>query len=419
MIDPAITETERRIVTTCAYDPECIDLVDAGELDFAIPVWRSAMQRLRELRSGSEPIDPLILCEQVPGLLFQDLSLEDVSPGLIPRYSQIVTEAACKRRLALGLSRVLQGVKDGTTANEALSAACLAISEATIGEADRALTVGQVVEGRYAQLAEVADAKARGEAAATGIPTGMGALDKHLGGLQLGIVTLLAARPAMGKSTVALNFSEHASSLGIGVHVFSLEDTRDAYADRVISYHSGVSTKDIRQCVFSKGQLADVGRAGEKMRNRKHWLIDDRSGIGAEEIVRCVRRHRDRNKTQLVIVDYLQLLQSEKGQSKREMLDHAINILGDAAKQDRMSYVCLSQLNRGVESREDKRPLLSDLKECGTLEERAKAVVFVYRDAEYNDRANPRDMEFLIRKNSNGFTGVVKAKWQPERMRVI
>jgi len=330
----------------------------------------------------------------------------------------------------------IESLAQGADSNEAKSIAQKAILDAGDANSDSAMAIGEIVKGRYVELAEIAERIARGDTTATGITTGHTGLDGILGGLQVGIVTLLAARPAMGKSALALNISNAASKSGAGVHVFSLEDTRSAYADRVMSMGSGVSSMHIRSCQLSREQISLISDAGERIGNREGWIVDDRSGVTAEEIVRSVRRSAEQNKTKLVIIDYIQLLGMARGESKREMLDRSINVLGDAAKEDGMSYLVLSQLNRGLESRDNKRPALSDLKECGTLEERAKAAIMLYRPQVYADRFSAGQyagsnqagrtgqeipgsvMEILVRKNSNGQTGTVMAEWIPERMQI-
>lgn len=437
-------DAEHRVIAICVLFPKSIDLVTAADDDFLDPRWRACMRTLRELYSQhGENLDSLVLEDAlllklkhqgIDWVTLPDLINLDATPQLIGTYSEIVREEACKRRIKLGLGLALDSLQQGTTASEALTMASQAIREATIGQPDAALSIGDIVKGRYLELAETADKITNGDASATGISTGIKRLDAVLGGIQSGIVTLLAARPAMGKSAMALNLANHASKIGCGVHKFSLEDTRSAYADRVISMGSGVSSKSIRSCQLNRGELQAMSDAGDRIRERTNWIVDDRSALTAEEIVRCVRRNAEANGTRLVIVDYIQLLKGEQRQGQREMLSEAINCFGDAAKSDDMAYLVLSQLNRSLESRDDKRPLLSDLKECGTLEERAKAVIMLYRPEVYGEKF-ARDqykgsdlnvhvgepipesvMEILIRKNSNGQTGTVLATWRPERM---
>ena len=435
-------EAEARIVAICAEDPTKLDLVTAEPDDFLSLKWRVCFEALRELREEfGDGVDPLIVFDRVKdlahGIQLSDLVNLEASPVMIERYSDVVREEASKRRLRLGLHRALNMLKEGSSANEALSQASQAITEATLGQPDAAKTVGRVVGDRYLELSQMAQDQSDGKPCVVGITTGHEGLDGVLGGLQRGIPTLLAARPGMGKSALALNISNAASLAGVGVHIFSLEDTASNYADRVLSMGSGVNSRKIRAMDLTRGELMLVQEAGEKAKKRKGWIVDDRSGVTASEIVRCVRRSAIKNKTELVIVDYIQLLRGLRGQGTREMLSDAINCFGDAAKKDRMAYLVLSQLNRGLESRDDKRPVESDLKECGTLEERAKSIVMLYRPEKYGDLYHKGQyagkqvrgqvvgqpipahvIEMIVRKNSNGETGTVMGTWQPEKMRI-
>ena len=424
-------EAEHRIISVCFERPEKPDLVTATPADFfSSEKWRPCFSALLELqaRYGND-FDAFEIIDMVPKLTASEVVNLEASPALIGHYSDIVREEAAKRRLRLGLGSVLSGLERGTAANEALSQASQVIREATMGQPDRAKTVGKVVSNRWLELAEMADRKAKGESCVTGITTGIDKLDEVLSGIQRGIPTLLAARPAMGKSVLALNITNAASLAGVGVHVFSLEDTESAYADRVISTGSGVSTHLIRTMDLNRGQLVSIQAAADKASRRKGWIVDDRSGISAAEIVGCARRNAEENKTELIIIDYIQLVKGERGQLMRDKLTDAINIFGDAAKADNVAYLVLSQLNRECEKRDDKRPTLSDLKESGALEERAKACIMLYRGfvygeqrksaGQYKESVPESEIELLVRKNSNGLTGTVIAKWQPDRMRII
>ena len=206
--------------------------------------------------------------------------------------------------------------------------------------------------------------------------------------------------------------------------MFSLEDTEEAYADRTISRASGVPAQSMRNADLDRGQVSDLSKAIVRVSGRR-WLVDGRSGITAEEIVRSVRKHRRTNDTHVVIVDYVQLVRGARGVSRHDQLTEIITTLADAAKADGLAYVVMSQLNRDLEKRNDKRPLMSDLRESGSLEERAKCVVGIYRghyytpnkptkgiDYEHDPPSNydfVRQVQLLVLKNNNGATGPVYA----------
>lgn len=423
MIDQNALEAEHRIIAICCENPKKIQEVTALDQDFAAPQWRACMRALRELQAEhGDELDSLTVMDRINAsdlpLGYDDLINLAAEPHMLGRYSDMVREAACKRRLLSGLSEVMGKAKAGHSASECVSEASQVLAQATMGQPDQARTIGQLASARILEISEMAEAKAKGDKSATGIPSGIQNLDDLIGGFQLGIPTVIAARPGMGKSALSLNITNHASKAGIGVHVFSLEDTSATYTDRVLSMGSRVSGEDIRCLNLNSHDLGAIRSAAERIHKRKHWLVDDRSGITAEEVVACARRNMERNETRMVIVDYIQLLRGRYNQGTREKLDEAMHIFGDAAKRDRMAYVILSQLNRNLESRDDKRPLLSDLKESGTIEERAKCVLMLYRGHVYSNKVSESEMEILVRKNTAGRTGTAMAEWIPEQMRI-
>jgi replicative DNA helicase len=184
----------------------------------------------------------------------------------------------------------------------------------------------------------------------------------------------------------------------------------------------------MRNADLNRGDVESLSKTLRDLGRRKGWLLDSRSGISADEIIRSVRRRKRENGTKIVIVDYVQLVKKPKGAGPHEALTEIVTAFSDAAKQDGLAYVVMSQLNRELEKRTDKRPQLSDLRESGSLEERAKCVVGVYRGSVYgkpqknvdwdpSKEREPTDEEFkttaqlIVLKNSNGRTGLVKAHW--------
>lgn len=334
------------------------------------------------------------------------------------KYAAIVRGAWVTRQVLSACSETIAARGEGVDADDLLSLALEKLAGVQVEQRTETQHIGQLAKQRFGKLADIATAKAKGEAMATGVMTGIASLDRLLGGLQRGIPTVVAARPGMGKSAFAMTVSDHVSSQGAGAHVFSLEDTRDAYTDRSLSRETRVvEAQRIRSCDLNDGDLMRIRNAADVLFHRTRWLVDDRSGITAEEVVRSVRRELKRNNTQVVIVDYIQLLKAPRGTPRQQandrtwVADHSMHVLADAAKQDGISYLVLSQLNRELERRPDKRPMLSDLKQSGTIEERAKTVLMLYRPAVYDDKAPQDVLEIIVSKNNNGATGYVEAKW--------
>jgi len=353
-------------------------------------------------------------------------------------YARQVREASLSRRVVSALDGVLaQYRREALTGGELLSSALAALSRIDEDQPDSAEGIAMIAKRRLAQLEQIAADRLAGKQVLNGFPTGVAALDEKIGGLQPGIVSIVAARPGMGKSSLGLAIADACSAGGFGVHVFSLEDTEESYADRVLSRTSKVPAELLRNSLLDKHQCAAMSGAISGIRGRR-WLVDGRSGITADEIVRSVRRHRRANATNVVIVDYVQLVKGAPRVQRHEQLTEIVTTLADAAKQDRLAYVVMSQLNRGLEQRQDKRPQLSDLRESGSLEERAKCVLGLYRGSYYGEPTKgvdyhpdwlehdspPRpdrwaaEAQICVLKNSNGRTGTVWARWDGATTRI-
>lgn len=402
---------------------------------------RAVFAAMRNLEAANTPIDPVTVEAEVAKWaghhdsvtmdFLGSLALDVPTVENAMEYARQVREAGLSRRVSLALSGVLElGKRTGMDGGELLSSAFAALSGIDQDQPDTAVSVATLAVRRFKQLEQIAGERARGERTMTGFPTGSKALDEKIGGVQAGIVTIVAARPAMGKSSFGLAIADDCSANGFGVHVFSLEDTEDAYADRSLSRTSQVPAEAMRNAELNTKQCGDLAMAMHKLKGRR-WIIDGRSGITADEIVRSVRRHRRANGTNVVIVDYVQLVKKSRGLSSHDALTEVITILADAAKADKLAYVVMSQLNREVEKRQDKRPQLSDLRESGSLEERSKCVIGLYRGSVYglpikgidwDHNWHGRDYEpteddhagqvqLCVLKNSNGRTGTVFASW--------
>jgi len=421
-------------------------LLDEGVFDLLYPTDARSFHDLRPravweafavLRAAGKPIDPTTVEAQiavggkstdwVPGYLGDCAYHVPTSRNAI-EYAAQVREAALTRRVQESLSELLEEAKAGRLAGaELLSAALSGLSIIDADVPDEAHAIGELVAGRVKQLEQIAEEWATGRKTMTGFPSGIAKLDEMIGGWQPGIMTIVAARPGMGKSSLGLSTADACSKAGLGVHVFSLEDTRDSYSDRSISRTANVPAQSLRQCKINRDEMARTKTAVDDLRRRRGWIVDDRSGITADEIVRSARRHARENNTKVVIVDYIQRVKAPKRNSRHEELGDMALAFSDAAKQDRISYVVMSQLNRGVEQRGDKHPQLQDLRESGALEELAKCVVGLYRGAYYGDAVDgvdykgwvnkptpeqwERRVELCILKNSNGQVGDIEASF--------
>lgn len=430
----AINQLEQSVVGSVLMRPEILDLLPTLEPgDFATARGRYTWAAIRNLVASGLPVDITTVGDElgksghIDAVGFDWLGecvLSLATAGNAVEYARRIRDSGLKRRLLENLAGLIERARrDGEMSGaELLTESLRAMSQLDAEQPESACSIGDIVKRRLKDYE-------RAEAGVMpGFPTGIAKLDAVIGGWQPGIVSIVAARPAMGKSSLGLATADACSMADVGAHLFSLEDTESAYADRAISRTSGVWAEDMRNGRFTNGSLQDIGDAARNLGKRKGWLVDGRSGITADEIVRSVRRRKRDNGTKVVIVDYVQLVKRPQRMTGHEALSEIVTTLADAAKQDGLAYVVMSQLNRELEKREDKRPLLSDLRESGSLEERSKCVVGVYRgsvygkakpDIDYDPKreAKPDDDEYrkqvqlLILKNSNGRTGKVTAAW--------
>ena len=246
------------------------------------------------------------------------------------------------------------------------------------------------------------------------MPTGFADIDKLLGGLQRSDMVILAARPSVGKTSLALSFAHNAAKkFGQRVAFFSLEMSNEQVVQRLISAETGIDSQRLR-----RGEIADDewGRFMKATSDLAETLffIDDTPGISALELRTKARRLHAEVGLDLIIVDYLQLMRGDYRSENRVQEISAISrALKALARELNVPVLALSQLSRGVESRTDKRPILSDLRESGAIEQDADVVMFIYRDEMYNENTERQNIaDIIVAKHRNGPTGSVSLYFQ-------
>jgi len=247
-----------------------------------------------------------------------------------------------------------------------------------------------------------------------GISTGFIDLDKHLGGLQKSDLVILAARPSMGKTSLALDIARNvAVNKKMAVGLFSLEMSKDQLVDRLLSSEAEVDLWLLRSGNLSdEGENNDFARIGEAMGRLSEApiYIDDTAGASIMEIRTKARRLQAEHDVGLIVIDYLQLMQGSNSENRVQEVSEISRSLKSMARELNVPVLALSQLNRAVETRPDKHPLLADLRESGSIEQDADVVMFIYRDEMYkgNESQRPNIAEIQIAKHRNGPTGRVE-----------
>lgn len=255
-----------------------------------------------------------------------------------------------------------------------------------------------------------------------GVPTGYLDLDKVLNGLHKSDLILLAARPSMGKTALALNMAANAARKKSSVAIFSLEMSKSQLGKRLLSTASGVNSLAINTGRLSDSDMDQLLHAAEEL-SKLNLFIDDTAGIGMLELRSKVRRLKHDQGLDLIVIDYLQLMQGQRSRltemNRQQEISEISRSLKALAREMEVPVLALSQLSRSVELRAEKKPQLSDLRESGSLEQDADIVMFLYRDEYYNrdESENKNVAELIIAKNRNGPTTSVRLRFDKDIMK--
>lgn len=425
---PHSVEAEQAVLGSILIDARCIpEVVDALKPDdFYLRQNRDIYETIYSMFSYSATIDPVTVLDQMRqnGVYDENnsrgylLQLMEITPTAanVKEYVAIVKDKALLRRLAEASGQITAMVQEGTgTASAVLDAAEQKIYAIRQGRAAQGLEpISSVILQVFDRLGELAAQ----DSAIPGLPTGFSDLDGAIAGLNRSDLILLAARPGMGKTSFALNILLHTGKFsGKTVVFFSLEMSREQLGMRLISSESFVDNKKLMTGRLSDEDWEKIALAAASL-NKTKILIDDNPSLSVAEMNAKCRRVENLG---LVIIDYLQLMQSAGGQTRyagenrQQVVSDISRALKIMAKELQVPVLCLSQLSRGPESRGDKRPMLSDLRESGAIEQDADIVMFLYRDDYYNeDSENHNIAECIIAKNRHGETRKVELQWLPE-----
>ena len=256
---------------------------------------------------------------------------------------------------------------------------------------------------------------AKNKGAVTGIPTGFIDLDYRTAGMQPSDLVLIAARPSMGKTAFVLNIASNvAFKENKCVAIFSLEMSKEQLVNRMLALESRVDSQHIRTGLLSDQEWAQLVESADEI-GKSSLIIDDTPGISIAELRSKCRKYKMEHDLSMIIIDYLQLMSgSGKSDSRQQEISDISRSLKALARELSVPVLALSQLSRAVEQRPDHRPMLSDLRESGAIEQDADVVMFIYRDDYYNHDTDRKDIaEIIIAKQRNGPIGTVELAWLP------
>ena len=425
-IPPHSTEAESSVLGGLLLDNGSWDRVGdlLTETDFYRFEHRMVFGAIGALVNGSKPADVITVFEhlqsqgkadEIGGLSYLNALAQYVpSAGNIRRYAEIVRERAILRKLVSASDEIATNAFNprGRPVAAILDEAEQKIFN--IGEEGARTKQGfQAMESLVVKLLDRVQEMADNPNDVTGVPTGFYGLDRMTAGFQAGDLIVLAARPSMGKTALAINIAEHvALNEGLPVAVFSMEMGAAQLAVRIVGSIGRIDQGHLRTGKLTDDEWPRLTEAIEKLRTIS-LHIDESAGLTSSELRANARRlSRQCGKLGLIVVDYLQLMSgsTNDGENRATELGEISRGLKMLAKELQCPVIALSQLNRSVETRPDKRPMMSDLRESGAIEQDADIIMFIYRDEYYTKEAckEPGVAEIIIAKQRNGPTGTVK-----------
>ena len=421
---PHSLEAEQAVLGSILIDSRCVaDVIGiVSPQDFFLQQNREIYETVYTMFNYSQTIDPVTVLEKMRELGYYTDATTDYIRQLMEitptaanavRYANIVRDKAMLRALGEAASDIGESVREQVGApEEILETAEKKIYDIRKGERGDSLEhIGSILHKVFARLTELSDS----DSAIPGYSSGLKDLDAKLNGLNKSDLLLIAARPAMGKTAFALNIALNvAKNTKKTVALFNLEMSREQLVMRLLAIESMVDGKKMATGKLDDEEWTKLGMASSSL-SQTDIRIDDNPTITVAQMNAKCRRLDNLG---LVVIDYLQLMSGGPGKSNENRVQEVSNIsrsLKIMAKELNVPVICLSQLSRAVESRSDKRPILSDLRESGAIEQDADSVMFLYRDEYYNENTEDKGVaECIVAKNRHGETGPVKLQWVPQ-----
>lgn len=419
---PQSLEAEQAVIGSMLIDPACI--AEVIELlhpdDFYAEEHQRIFETIYSMFNSALKIDPVTVLDRLKAQGYYDeaggraylMQLMEVTPtsANVKEYAAIVRDKSMLRAIANAAGEIQNLAFAGAgSASEIAELAEQKIYNVRQGREIKGLShIKSVIMDLYAQL----DERSRSDSDIPGLSTGFRDLDVALTGLNKSDLILVAARPGMGKTAFALNLALNAAKVsGKDVAVFQLEMSKDQLASRFLASEALLDSHKLKTGNLNPDDWMKIARATSVLA-KTHIYVDDNPAITVAEIKAKCRRLGE--ELGLIVIDYIQLMQTGGRRSENRVQEVAeiSRSLKIMAKELNVPVVCLSQLSRAAEQRADKRPMLSDLRESGAIEQDADIVMFIYRDDYYDAESDDKNVaEIIIAKNRHGATGTVELQW--------
>ncbi len=419
---PQSLEAEQAVIGSMLIDPACI--AEVIELlrpeDFYAEEHQRIFETIYSMFNTALKIDPVTVLDRLKAQGYYDeaggraylMQLMEVTPtsANVKEYASIVRDKSMLRAIANAGAEIQSlAFSGGGSAAEVAELAEQKIYSVRQGREIKGLSpLKSVIMDLYAQL----DERSRSDSDIPGLSTGFRDLDVALTGLNKSDLILVAARPGMGKTAFALNIALNAAkSSGKDVVVFQLEMSKDQLASRFLASEALLDSHKLKTGSLNQDDWIKIARATSVLA-KTHLYVDDNPAITVAEIKAKCRRLGEN--LGLIVIDYIQLMQSggKRSENRVQEVAEISRSLKIMAKELNVPVVCLSQLSRAAEQRADKRPMLSDLRESGAIEQDADIVMFIYRDDYYDAESDDKNVaEIILAKNRHGATGTVELQW--------
>ena len=430
-IPPHNLEAEKSVIGAAMLDKEVVfDVLEVVRAeDFYSKANREIFTVITDLQRSSTPVDVLTvtdelkkrkMLEAVGGRVYvAQLSADVPSVSNAVEYAKIVAEKAVLRRLIGTADEIAKkGYEESENTLDILEYAEKGIFE--IAKSKQHSEMAKISEIILTNFEEIS-VRSQSQGGITGVPSGLIDLDRKLSGFQKSDMVVLAARPSMGKTAFALNVALNAAlKADAKVLIFSLEMAKEQLSQRLLSMEARVESQKMSTGDVDMSDWDKMSAALDSF-NKMSIYIDDTPGIKLMEIKNKCRRMKAETGLDMIILDYLQLMEGEKHSDNRQQeitsLSRGMKLL---AREMECPVIVLSQLSRAPDQRENHRPVLSDLRESGAIEQDADVVLFLYRDEVYNEETEkPGICEVIVAKHRNGPIGTVEVGWQGKYTRFV
>ena len=425
---PYSIEAEESLLGNIMLYPDAMrQCVDAGVTaeDFYLEKHRSIYNIMSSMFENKEKVDTVSLStklkdfgvyDKIGGLDYiMQLANATISANNTGEYISIIRNKSLARQVIKVGEEISNDAFDSSVSVDEM----LENVERKVTEVTRSKTSSDFLSGEVVFDSTIKHIQAIQEAGSdiTGVRTLYSDLDSKTAGFQKGDLIIVAARPSMGKTALALNLAMNSASVTPGaVAIFSLEMPAEQVATRILAAKSKVEIQKLRTGTLNDEEWSRINIAAQELK-KQNFYIDDTPGIKVSDMYAKCRKLKNDHGLYLVIVDYIQLIQaSGRSESRQQEVSEISRRLKAMARELDVPVIALSQLSRSVESRQDKRPMLSDLRESGALEQDADIVLFIYRDEYYNreeeNSEQREDVEIIVAKHRNGPTGKIKLAFE-------